>query len=80
MRNLDLDFKVVYAGSEAALIEAFRKAEREREPLLGYFYSPQWLLSEIDLVHVRCRRTRPAATPTRRLSPATTSRTTWTRS
>ncbi|HEY6797567.1 MAG TPA: ABC transporter substrate-binding protein [Kineosporiaceae bacterium] len=52
VRNLRLDFTVVYAGSEQALIEAFRTAEKEHQPVLGYFYSPQWLLSEIPLVHV----------------------------
>jgi len=52
VRNLKLDFTVVYSGSEDKLIEAFRKAERERTPLLGYFYAPQWLLSEIKLAHV----------------------------
>jgi glycine betaine/proline transport system substrate-binding protein len=52
VKNLGLDFTVVYAGSENALIDAFRSAERNRKPLLGYFYSPQWLLSEIKLVHV----------------------------
>jgi glycine betaine/proline transport system substrate-binding protein len=52
VKNLDLDFTVVYAGSEDALITAFRNAERNRKPLLGYFYSPQWLLSEIPLVHI----------------------------
>jgi len=41
------------------LQEAFRKAEQDKEPLLGYFYAPQWLLSEIDLVHVAL----PAYTP-----------------
>ncbi len=50
--NLDLDYKVVYAGSETALIEAFRDAEKNRKPLLGYFYEPQWFLSEVDLVKV----------------------------
>ncbi len=59
IRNLDLDFTVVYAGSEEKLIEAFRAAERDRTPLLGYFYSPQWLLSEIPLVHIPL----PAYTP-----------------
>jgi len=59
LRNLDLDFTVVYAGSEDALIKAFRRAERNRTPLLGYFYSPQWLLSEIPLAHV----TLPEYTP-----------------
>ena len=50
--GLQLDYKVVYAGSEAALIEAFRKAEQNKTPLIGYFYSPQWFLNEVALVHV----------------------------
>jgi glycine betaine/proline transport system substrate-binding protein len=53
VKNLKLNYKVVYAGSEDALIAAFRSAEENRTPLLGYFYSPQWLLSEIDLVHIQ---------------------------
>ena len=52
VKNLDLNFKVVYAGSENALIEAFRTAEEQQKFLIGYFYEPQWFLSEIPLVHV----------------------------
>ena len=52
VKNLDLDYEVVYAGSEAALITAFRKAEAEKTPLLGYFYDPQWFMSEVPLVKV----------------------------
>ncbi|MDQ3465773.1 MAG: ABC transporter substrate-binding protein [Actinomycetota bacterium] len=52
VQNLDLNFTVVYAGSEPALIQAFRQAEENREPLLGYFYAPQWFLSEVPLVKV----------------------------
>jgi glycine betaine/proline transport system substrate-binding protein len=52
IENLDLDYTVVYAGSETALIEAFREAEKNKEPMLGYFYEPQWFLSEVDLVKV----------------------------
>jgi glycine betaine/proline transport system substrate-binding protein len=52
IKNLDLDFKVVYAGSEDALIAEFQKAEKNKKPLIGYFYTPQWLLSEIELVHI----------------------------
>jgi glycine betaine/proline transport system substrate-binding protein len=52
VENLDLDYQVVYAGSEAALITAFRQAEQNRTPLLGYFYAPQWFLSEVDLQKV----------------------------
>lgn len=50
--NLGLDFTVVYAGSEAALIEAFRSAETNRTPLLAYFYTPHWFFSEQQLVQV----------------------------
>ncbi|MCO8274269.1 glycine/betaine ABC transporter substrate-binding protein [Actinoplanes sp. TRM 88003] len=59
IRNLDLNFTVVHAGSEDALIAAFRRAEKERTPLIGYFYAPQWLLSEIPLAHVTLPRYTP---------------------
>ena len=52
VKNLGLDYKVVYAGSEAALITAFRQAEAKKTPLLGYFYDPQWFMSEVPLVKV----------------------------
>ncbi|MDJ0340998.1 ABC transporter substrate-binding protein [Streptomyces sp. H10-C2] len=52
VKNLHLDYKVVYAGSEAALIQAFRQAEAKKTPVIGYFYEPQWLFSEIRLVKV----------------------------
>ncbi|MGW2893006.1 ABC transporter substrate-binding protein [Streptomyces griseoruber] len=52
VKNLKLDFKVVYAGSETALIQAFRKAEKDKEWVIGYFYEPQWFLSEVPLVKV----------------------------
>ena len=52
IKNLKLDFTVVYAGSEDALIAEFQRAEKQKKPLIGYFYTPQWLLSEIKLVHI----------------------------
>ena len=52
VKNLNLNYKVVYAGSEAALIQAFRQAEANKTPLLGYFYEPQWFMSEVPLVKV----------------------------
>ncbi|MFT4083139.1 MAG: ABC transporter substrate-binding protein [Nocardioides sp.] len=52
VKNLHLDFNVVFAGSEAALIQAFRTAQQQKKPLIGYFYSPQWFLSEVPLVKV----------------------------
>ena len=52
VENLDLDFKVVFSGSEAASIEAFRQAEKNKEYLIGYFYEPQYFMSEIPLEKV----------------------------
>ena len=52
VKNLDLNYKVVFAGSEAALITEFRKAEENKEPALGYFYAPQWFLAEVPLAKV----------------------------
>lgn len=52
VKNLNLNFKVVYAGSEPALIQAFRNAEQNKKWLIGYFYEPQWFLSEVPLVKV----------------------------
>jgi glycine betaine/proline transport system substrate-binding protein len=52
IENLGLNFKVVYSGSEAALIEAFRTAEQQKKWLIGYFYEPQWFLLEVPLVKV----------------------------
>lgn len=52
VKNLNLDYKVVFSGSEAALIQSFRTSEQNKTPLLGYFYEPQWFLSEIALKKV----------------------------
>jgi glycine betaine/proline transport system substrate-binding protein len=50
--NLDLNFKVVFSGSEAASIQAFQRAEKNKEFLIGYFYEPQWLFAELPLQKV----------------------------
>ena len=52
VKNLKLDYKVVFAGSEAALIQAFRAGQAKKKPVIGYFYSPQWFLAEVPLVKV----------------------------
>ncbi|MBC9731240.1 ABC transporter substrate-binding protein [Streptomyces sp. TRM68367] len=53
VKNLKLNFKVVYAGSETALIQAFRNAEKNKQWMIGYFYEPQWFTSEVPLVKVK---------------------------
>jgi glycine betaine/proline transport system substrate-binding protein len=42
VKNLKLNYKVVVGGSEAALLTSFRNAEKNKTPLLAYFYTPQW--------------------------------------
>jgi glycine betaine/proline transport system substrate-binding protein len=53
VENLNLDFKVVYAGSEPALIQEFRQAEANHDWMIGYFYEPQWLFEELKLQQVQ---------------------------
>jgi glycine betaine/proline transport system substrate-binding protein len=53
VKNLDLNYKVVVGGSEAALIQSFRSAEENKKPLLAYFYEPQWFFNEMDLQRVK---------------------------
>lgn len=52
VKNLDLNYKVVYSGSEDALIKAAQTASRNKKPLLMYFYEPQWLFTKVKLVKV----------------------------
>ncbi|TCO24819.1 glycine betaine/proline transport system substrate-binding protein [Kribbella steppae] len=52
VKNLGLNYKVVQSGSETALIQAFRDAEKNKKPLLAYFYEPQWFFNELKLVKV----------------------------
>jgi len=52
VKNLNLNYKVVVGGSEASLIQSFKSAEKNKTPLLAYFYEPQWFFSEMKLVKV----------------------------
>ncbi|MDB1087091.1 glycine betaine ABC transporter substrate-binding protein [Streptomyces sp. ACA25] len=51
--QLGLDYRAVPAGSEDALIEAVREADRQGTPLLTYWWQPHWLNAETDLVEVQ---------------------------
>jgi glycine betaine/proline transport system substrate-binding protein len=42
VKNLHLNYQVVVGGSEAALLQSFKNAEKNKTPLLAYFYTPQW--------------------------------------
>jgi len=47
--NLKLNYKAIYSGSEAASVTAFQGADKNKTPLVGYFYTPQWLNAEVSL-------------------------------
>lgn len=53
VKNLDLNYKVVFAGGETATVQAFKKAQENKEWLLGYFWEPQYVHAEVDLERVK---------------------------
>ena len=52
VKNLGLDFKVVYSGSEAASNTAIQSAIQQKKPILAYYYTPNYFSTQVDLVHV----------------------------
>ncbi|MEU3410099.1 ABC transporter substrate-binding protein [Streptomyces sp. NPDC006658] len=53
VKNLDLDYQVVFAGSEAAQITQIKRFAKEKKPFLTYWYSPQWLFEKVPMTEVR---------------------------
>jgi glycine betaine/proline transport system substrate-binding protein len=58
--NLGLDFKVVYAGSEAAELTALDAAYSKEDPFLFYFWTPHWAQAKYDLTLVELPEITPA--------------------
>jgi glycine betaine/proline transport system substrate-binding protein len=50
--SLGLDLEVVYSGSEAASLAALDKAYENQDPILMYWWTPQWANAKYDLVEV----------------------------
>ncbi|MEU3353329.1 ABC transporter substrate-binding protein [Streptomyces sp. NPDC037389] len=53
VKNLKLDYQVVFAGSEAAQITQIKQFAKEKKPFLTYWYEPQWLFNEVPMVEVK---------------------------
>ncbi|MGW1076647.1 ABC transporter substrate-binding protein [Streptomyces sp. NPDC002537] len=53
VKNLGLDYQVVFAGSEAAQITQIKQFAKDRKPFLTYWYEPQWLFNEVPMVEVK---------------------------
>lgn len=52
IKNLDLNFQVVYAGSEQAILSALDAAYSRQEPVLFYFWTPHAIHAKYELVPV----------------------------
>lgn len=52
IRNLELDFEVVYTGSETSLLRELDRAYQAQEPILIYFWEPHVIHTRYDLTHV----------------------------
>lgn len=53
IKNLQLNYKVVYAGSEAAEETALKQAFAKKAPLLFYYWTPVWAQAKYDLTMVQ---------------------------
>ncbi|WP_405795510.1 glycine betaine ABC transporter substrate-binding protein [Streptomyces sp. NBC_01506] len=53
MKNLKLDLKIKETGNEAAQIKEIQQKYRDKEPFITYWWDPQWLNADIDLVEVK---------------------------
>lgn len=51
--NLDLDYQVVFAGSEAAQITQINQFAKAKKPFLTYWYEPQWLFKKVPMTEVK---------------------------
>jgi glycine betaine/proline transport system substrate-binding protein len=52
IKNLDLNLKVVYAGSEQSILAAVDAAYNRKQPVLIYFYKPHSAFAKYDMVNV----------------------------
>ncbi|TXS56536.1 ABC transporter substrate-binding protein [Streptomyces sp. t39] len=53
VKNLDLDYQVVFAGSEAAQITQIQQFAKAEKPFLTYWYKPQWLFEKVPMTEVK---------------------------
>ncbi|MFJ4472185.1 ABC transporter substrate-binding protein [Streptomyces sp. NPDC089424] len=53
VKNLDLNYQVVFAGSEAAQITQIKQFAKEKKPFLTYWYAPQWLFKKVPMTEVK---------------------------
>lgn len=52
INGFGLNYTVVYSGSEAASNKAIQSAIDKQQPILAYYYTPNWFSAKVDLVHI----------------------------
>ena len=67
--SLGLDLEVVYSGSEAASLAALDKAYEKQDPILMYWWTPQWANAKYDLVEVELPAVHRGVRPDRGRGP-----------
>ncbi|WP_233521406.1 ABC transporter substrate-binding protein [Streptomyces triticagri] len=53
IKNHKLNFKVKETGNEAAQLKEIQQKYKNKEPFITYWWEPQWLNNDIDLVEVK---------------------------
>ncbi|WP_306317652.1 MULTISPECIES: ABC transporter substrate-binding protein [unclassified Streptomyces] len=53
VKNLDLDFQVVFAGSEAAQLTQVKQFAKVRKPFMMYLNRPHWFFSQVPMTEVK---------------------------
>ncbi|MET7935109.1 ABC transporter substrate-binding protein [Streptomyces sp. NPDC005322] len=52
VKNLKLNYQIVFSGSEAAQITQIKQFAKAKKPFLSYWYEPQWLFNQVPMVEV----------------------------
>ncbi|GAA3363584.1 ABC transporter substrate-binding protein [Streptomyces antimycoticus] len=53
VKNLKLNYQIVFSGSEAAQITQIKQFAKGKKPFLTYWYEPQWLFNQVPMVEVK---------------------------
>ncbi|MEU1801128.1 ABC transporter substrate-binding protein [Streptomyces sp. NPDC019937] len=53
VKNLKLNYSIVFAGSESAQITQIKQFAKQKKPFLTYWYTPQWLFNQVPMVEVK---------------------------
>ncbi|MGR3936353.1 ABC transporter substrate-binding protein [Streptomyces sp. BRA346] len=53
VKNLKLNYEIVFAGSESAQITQLKQFAKQKKPFLSYWYEPQWLFNQVPMEEVK---------------------------